>query len=595
VPGVALRRVARSCVVQQTVRGGAHQHRIALPHVSGQQLKGAGCRAWVRPEHNRPKQGQNRPFPGARPPHHAHPSPCQRKHGQPPRRHGHRHTGPRPCSQPSQHRSHGLQGPRRPLPCIGPKHTQEGQRGHDQGHPGNGQQIGHHAHHRHLSKKQKRERGQSQGDHRLFAQQSSDALPNPRAPNRALGCTPTVPRAHSHHIGAKPRVQHDRLGDLLSSGRGTRGHQHPDRHKTQPKPWLQQGPRVPGEHHGTSRQPHQRTMPLAGRQAQHKHHTQHQQGALCGHTPATEQGIKTGQQQARHSPHLGRRPTQSTLKAPQRRAPPAPSHHARGQPSKHGHMQARNAHEMGHPGGPEDIPIAAVNRRLVTRDKGRHDACSLGGVGICARGRQMRQQALAHRLSPAFYRVRPSAGQTQRRWVFAACAHIACSANPLLPQPQLVVKSPWVQVTMGRFQAHPQTPTLTGLNRLGQGGGAPATVVHAGLPVPTQIHLWRQVCAQLQRFCGPLRIQSPSLLNAKAKAPTQILPLGHGLHQAHHIQVLPFKRWSDGVRPCPGVQTRGAKSGSGPDPSPCQKSSSPDRRARWTPAFQEPSASHHPH
>ena len=271
----------------------------------------------------------------------------------------------------------------------------------------------------------------------MFTQQSSGLTPEPNAPNTEMKRTPMVLSFKRHQRSAELPVPNGRpvSGRLLCRGRGARGHQHTHSHKAQPKTRLQQSPRVPSQHHRASRQPDQGTMPLPCRQAQQNDHPQHEQGPLRGHAPAAEQSIKAGQHQTRQSANMRRRPAQNPVKAHPCRTPPGPSHQARSQPSKQGHMQARNAHEVRHTRGPEDIPIAAVNRGLIARHQRCHNARPLGGIGITARRVQMRHQAIAHRLAPSFNGVCPSAGQAHGRWVFDAGAHITRGPNALLPKP----------------------------------------------------------------------------------------------------------------------------------------------------------------
>ena len=102
---------------------------------------------------------------------------------------------------------------------------------------------------------------------------------------------------------------------------------------------------------------------------------------------------------------------------------------------------------------------------------------------------------------------------------------------------------------MRGLQAHPQAPALTRFHGLRQGRGVPAAVVCAVLPVPTQINLRGHGLRQIHSMPFAHLVDPPGLFQLKAKAPTQVLTLRHGLHHAHHIQVLALQRRVDGVRP----------------------------------------------
>ena len=91
-------------------------------------------------------------------------------------------------------------------------------------------------------------------------------------------------------------------------------------------------------------------------------------------------------------------------------------------------MQARNAHEVGHAGGAEDVPVGPVNCVLVTHDQ---------------RGNHARQLTLSHSLengiphplAQALHRVAPGLRQPLRSDVARASPHVAGGLHALLPQP----------------------------------------------------------------------------------------------------------------------------------------------------------------
>ena len=241
-------------------------------------------------------------------------------------------------------------------------------------------------------------------------------------------------------------------------------------HKAQPETCLCQRPGVQHHHGPTGQQPHLGPGPAAPAQLQQPHDGQHGHGALCGYAPAAEQRVGRGQQHTRHQCGGLRRHRQ----AQPGRAPPQRPHHQRCQPGKQRDVQARNAHEVGHPSGAEYIPVRTVDGALVARDQRRHHACSARASGISGFiGRpitpkhQALQDGVPHALAQLLHRDLPGGGHTHWWLVIGAGAHIASGLHALLPHPQFVVKAMRVAQAVGCLQAYGDLPPLARPHRRG--------------------------------------------------------------------------------------------------------------------------------
>lgn len=304
-------------------------------------------------------------------------------------------------------------------------------------------------------------------------------------------------------------------------------------HKAQPETCLCQRPGVQHHHGPTGQQPHLGPGPAASAQLQQPHDGQHGHGALCGHAPAAEQRVGRGQQHTRHQ----RGGLRWHRQAQPGRSPPQRPHHQRGQPGKQRDVETRNAHEVGHPGGAEHIPVRTVDGTLVAGDQRRHHArrARAGGVGdVIARAilpeYQALQDGVPHTLAQLLHRVLPGGGHTHRRLVLGARAHVTSGLQALLPHPQFVVKAMRVAQAMGRLQAHGDLPPLARTHR----GGLALQVQHLArtaksAAMPGHIHQGRQGHrSALQR--RPLHHHAP--------AGARLVDLRHGSHHAGDAQVL---------------------------------------------------------
>ena len=387
--------------------------------------------------------------------------------------------------------------------------------------------------------------------------------------------------------------------------------QHPHGHKAQPEPCLPQRPGV-GQHHGSAgQQPHLRPGPAAAAELQGRHHRQHGHRALRGHTPAAEQRVAACQHHATHQGRRGRR----YRHAQPGRTPPQQPHQGSGQPGKQGDVQARNAHQVRHARGAEDVPICPVNGPLVARDQGgHHPGHALGGCLFVYRSAagQALKDGVAYRLAPLLHRVLPGGTQPLGGLIFRASAHIARGLHALLPQPQFVVKAVRVAQPVGRFQAHGHAPAFScaQLGRLAlQIDQALGVTQHAAVPghINQRRHLGRRAralggagAARIGRGIRPI-----GRLHLQAQAHPGLGALGHGCHHGSDAHVLPFHRRRQALPGKPtGSQATQGKGGNrrpgqrghpppGPPPAPPRNVlTQPAPAQRWV---AQHAGSHHAH
>ena len=508
VAGVALGAVARPRVVHQGVAGRAHDHRVALADVGRQQFEFARRRPRHLPEHdgqqqrhpeqaNVPRQPQRQQDAAQ---HAGRPGPLRG------RRRGDRRERQR--REPAQVDAERLQGPGRHVPEGRHEHAGQRERRHHERDPRNGERVGQQAHHRHLAEEQQRQRRQRQRDHPLLAEHGPDACPQaacaaPRGGPRALGRPGGAQLARS----VRP---------------GTGSEQHADRHETQPEPGLQQRPGIESDDHRAGQQPHLRPGPAPPRQAQQAHGGEHPHGPLRRHAPAAEQRVRRGQHDAARERRVLRRPRQAKAGA----APPQRPHEQGSGPGEHGDVQARDAHQVGHAGGAEDIPVRAVDRVLVA-----HDQCGQQARRLAVRN------ALHHRITHVLARaldgVQPRRADAPRRRVARPGAHIAGGLQALLPEPQLVVEAVRVAVAVRRLQAHRHLPALAGVEFRGLPLQFEDTVgARHRAAVPAQVQPRRH----LDGFIGERR-----RIHVQPKPDAGLVALGHGGDHAGHGDVAAFE------------------------------------------------------
>ena len=227
-----------------------------------------------------------------------------------------------------------------------------------------------------------------------------------------------------------------------------------------------------------------RPGPLPPALAQGHHHGQHPHRALRRQAPTRKSGIRHRQRQATPGRYAAGRAGQAQRRRPSGRAPPQRTQQARSQPRKQRDVQARNADQVRHARGPENIPVTALNGGLVTHhQRGQH-------AGQLAVGHAFKN-CFAHILASQLYAVPKTCpgrrGQLLWRRVTQPGAHIAARLHALLPQSQLIVKAMRVAVAVWRFEPHRHLPAFAGAHGLRQ-----ALQLQQGLgPVG---HVFRRVC-----------------------------------------------------------------------------------------------------
>ena len=233
-----------------------------------------------------------------------------------------------------------------------------------------------------------------------------------------------------------------------------RGKEHADGDKTQPEPGLQQRPRVGRHDQRAGQQQDLRPGPALAREPQQRDRCQHQDGALRRHAPTAEEGVGGGQQHTPQQRRAGRR----LPEAERARASPGPAQQQRGEPGKHGDVQARNRHQVRHAGGPENIPVCALDGVLITHHQ-RRNQTRIGTLSDALKN------PVAHALTQALHRMPAALFKTMRRRVARPRAHIAGGLQTLLPEPEFVVKAEGIAAAVGRLQPHRHLPALAGDDR----------------------------------------------------------------------------------------------------------------------------------
>jgi len=125
-------------------------------------------------------------------------------------------------------------------------------------------------------------------------------------------------------------------------------------------------------------------------------------------------------------------------------------------------VQASDAHQVGNACVAEQVPVVAVDRRLVThRQRGQH----AGGLRIA----DTQHHRVADRLAGTLHRVAGVLGQDAVKRAFAD-AHRAAGADALLEEPQRQVETVRVEAAVRLAQARGQRPALAGA-QVGRGLG----------------------------------------------------------------------------------------------------------------------------
>lgn len=205
----------------------------------------------------------------------------------------------------------------------------------------------------------------------------------------------------------------------------------------------------------------------------------------------------------------------------------------RGKPGEHGDVQPRDRHQVGHAGGAEHIPVAAVDGALVAGHECGDDA-GLPRVGHALEHR------IAHRLPRTLDRMQPCGLQACRRGIAGAGSHIAAGMHALLPEPQFAVEAVRIEIAVRRLEPHREAPALARMQRGRVAGGGTAfrgaPPERAVLAVPAERdarrNAWRSPGA-------PIRPARRFHIEPKARA--ALVALGHLRDHAHHLQVAAFE------------------------------------------------------
>ena len=508
LPGIAAVAVACAGVVQQAVARRADQHCAALPDVHHQQFELARCRPHRLPQQHRREPHQPLQAPGkgqayrqqqaAGKPCHSHPQRCQ----------GCSMHGPGPGSHPFQHGIEQLQQVGCQQPQGRQQHTKQGQRRDQHRDQRHRQHVGQHPGNGELAEHQHGQRREREHHHPLLVQKGADGMPDTCAP-----------------MGGRRRL-------LVA-----RDEQHGHRNKTQPEPRLQQRPGIQQRDCHGGHRPDRMPGPLLATAAQQGHHQQHAHRALRRHAPAGKPGIKQCQQHAAPQPGLRRRQPQAQGPLPPGTAPPCPPHQASGQPGKHRHMQPRNAHQMGHPGAAEDVPVLPLDGRLIAHHQGGEYACNTLAI-LCCRsslpGRShMVEQTLAHLQARTIHgKVQPVPWcivQALRCLSPRGCPHLPAGTHFLLPHPQFQIEAERIAVAVRLTQTHGELPALPRLHAAGTGapGGRRRRRSHLPARRPAQ--------RQTARYFDPL-VPPAGLFHGKLETGTICPPLRQALHRPGHHQ-----------------------------------------------------------
>ena len=214
-------------------------------------------------------------------------------------------------------------------------------------------------------------------------------------------------------------------------------------------------------------------------------------------------------------------------------------------------MQARNTHQMGHPGGTEHIPVGPLDGLLVTHQQGCHHTCGArrGRRHLTALARaQALPDGVAHPLAQLLHRELPGLPQALGHRVVAAGAHGAQGLHTLLPQPQLVIEAPGVAQAMGCLQAQLHAPALAGPQCFGRGGlrGTVLGGILQQAAIPAHIDQARQLHG--------LPVQHGRLHHQPQAQPCGVA-LRHPADDTRHQHIPPFqRRWQHASREHRGPQ-----------------------------------------
>ena len=484
----------------------AHQHGGALADIGSDQFEAAFIRSRQRRHQQRQRQRHGEPTqpPGQRR------NPDQRcqqpQHQRPGRCSGRRPNCKRPAREQAQKRDHGLDQGGGDGPQRVDQHPQHCQRRDQQRDQRDRHQVGDKSQHGELLEEHQRQRRKAERGHDLGAQ----VLGQPAAPSGSWQCSGGVVVVRS---AGRRRL-----------GRHQQGH----RRERQPEASLQQRPGVErGDDVGRDQQ-HQQPRP-AQADAAHRHAaSQHQHGALGRYAPAGQKRIAGRHDHAAQACGQRRRHGQHQPAA----APPGRANHRAGQPGEHRDMHAADRDQVGNAGLAKDIPILALDRRLVA-DHQRRQYAGQARVGDAAPDR------VADRLPGALDRVRGGALQQHGRGALAADANAAGGAHALLEPPQFGVKAMWVERAVGLLQAQRQAPALTGADGVARLVQRRLVAIAAE---PAQRQLGRQVRGQVHR----LAVQA-GLLDFETEACARCAVLRHCRDHARDQQVAALQRRVQGV------------------------------------------------
>ncbi len=176
---------------------------------------------------------------------------------------------------------------------------------------------------------------------------------------------------------------------------------------------------------------------------------------------------------------------------------------------------------MRHAGVAEQVPVLAVDGRLVAHRQGRqHAGC------LCVGHSQ--QDGVAHRLARTVYRVAHGLSQLAVDGTGGG-AHRAAGAQALLEHPQLQVEAAGIERAVRLAQPHRQQPALAGPQLL-QRRGQQRVAIEAAVPAE------RHPSGHAHRPAVALRLLHPKD-EARALRPR----LRQAGDDAGELQVLPFQ------------------------------------------------------
>ena len=177
---------------------------------------------------------------------------------------------------------------------------------------------------------------------------------------------------------------------------------------------------------------------------------------------------------------------------------------------------------MCHTGGPEQVPVRALDRALIAHHQGGNQP----GLGaLWHGGKNLFAQALAQSL----HRVPGRVGQAHWHWVSTAGAYIASGLHALLPQPQFVIKAVWVARAVWGLEPHHHLPALSRSQGLGLYLQLDACLgAHNRAAVPAQVNFLWQTHGDTLGARG---------LKSQTKTQPRLVPLRHARDQAGDKQI----------------------------------------------------------